>query len=260
MAAIVRAPTEKKSSTAALLDVEDDSLYRRFLSPFQIEKFTYMFNTFFDDANGDGLLQKEDIDVLLDRLAKHRNLEKGHEKLKRVEDVLYAFYECMIDQVKLEKGASATAKGFDSWEEALKEHKVDTSNITLNQWLNMWGRLCHGAAGMSGFPFWVQLLGHTFFDTIDQDQDGVLGYEEFKSYYKHLAEVKEGDLEKVAKEGYRAMTANNGYELNRENYLFCFANFLLGRDIYGPGKYIFGVFDNREIDETFRVKYNDDDE
>ena len=39
-----------------------------------------------------------------------------------------------------------------------------------------------------------------------------------------------------------------------------FANFLLGKDIYGPGKYIFGVFDNREIDETFPVKYNDDDE
>ena len=42
--------------------------------------------------------------------------------------------------------------------------------------------------------------------------------------------------------------------------MFCFANFLLGRDIYGPGKYIFGVFDNREMSETFKVKYNENDE
>ena len=42
--------------------------------------------------------------------------------------------------------------------------------------------------------------------------------------------------------------------------MFCFANFLLGRDIYGPGKYIFGVFDNREISETFKVKYNESEE
>merc|ERR1712136_562718 len=58
-------------------------------------------------------------------------------------------------------------------------------------------------------------------------------------------------LDKMGKEGYRAMTANGDYKLTRENYDFVFANFLLGKDIYGPGKYIFGVFDNREIDETF---------
>ena len=38
--------------------------------------------------------------------------------------------------------------------------------------------------------------------------------------------------------------------------MFCFANFLLGKDIYGPGKYIFGVFDNSDIDKKFKVKYN----
>ena len=32
------------------------------------------------------------------------------------------------------------------------------------------------------------------------------------------------------------------------------------RDIYGPGKYIFGVFDNRELDHTYMVKYNDDED
>ena len=48
-------------------------------------------------------------------------------------------------------------------------YSINTDNISLNQWLNMWGKLCHGAAGISGFPIWVQLLGHLFFDTIDRD-------------------------------------------------------------------------------------------
>jgi hypothetical protein len=32
---------------------------------------------------------------------------------------------------------------------------------------------------------------------------------------------------------------------------------LLGRTIYGPGKYIFGVFDNRELEEQFKIKYTE---
>ena len=44
--------------------------------------------------------------------------------------------------------------------------------------------------------------------------------------------------------------------MNKDNYLYCFASFLLGRNIYGPGKYIFGVFDTREMDETYKVIYN----
>jgi len=258
MAAIIK---KVSSSSMAMMDVDDveTNTYLRNLSPFQVEKFTYMFKAFFDNSNSDGLLQKSDIEELLDRLRKHRELEKTEEKYLRIQDVMYAFYECMTDQVKLEKGASATAKGFDSWAEAVKPHMIDVDNITLNQWLNMWGRLCRGTAGMSGFPHWVQLLGHIFFDTIDQDEDGILGFDELKKYYKNLAEVKEEELDKVAREGHRVLTANLTYELNRENYLFCFANFLLGRDIYGPGKYIFGVFDNREMNEGYKVKYNDEE-
>ena len=41
--------------------------------------------------------------------------------------------------------------------------------------------------------------------------------------------------------------------------MFAFANFLLGKGIYGPGKYLYGTFDNREIDETYKVEYNDSD-
>jgi hypothetical protein len=125
----------------------------------------------------------------------------------------------------------------------------------------MWGRLCYGSAGISDFPIWVQILPDIFFKVIDRDEDGLLAFDEVKNFYTQLVGIEESpQLEKICKEGYRAMTANGDYILNKENYNFVFANFLLGKDIYGPGKYLFGVFDNREIDEIFPVKYNEEEE
>ena len=56
----------------------------RYLSSFQIEKFTYMFNSFFDGANGDGLLQKADVDALIERLRVYRGKFSNHVKTVRV--------------------------------------------------------------------------------------------------------------------------------------------------------------------------------
>merc|ERR1712212_817002 len=190
--------------------------YKRFLSPFQIEKFTYMFNTFFDDSNNDGLLQKEDIDALIERLRVYRGWDKQSANFNRIHDVMYSFYDCLCEQVRQETFCSSFAKGFDTWEEATSTYDTSVDNISLNQWLNMWGRLCRGAAGISGFPIWDELLE----------------FEELSNYYKGIVGVKVEDLYVVTKEGYRVLTANEGYLLNQENYLFCFANFLLGRDIY----------------------------
>merc|ERR1712012_1363812 len=219
-----------------------------------------MFNTFFDSDNSDGFIQKGDVVALLEKIRRYRGLLESDPKFVRMCDVMYAFYDCLTEQVLRETSQSEFAKGFDTWEEAFKPRELNADNISLNQWLNMWGRLCRGAAGISGFPFWVQLFGLILFDTIDQDEDELLMIHEIKKYYKEIAGVKAENLDEVVKEGYRALTANGEYKLNRENWMFCFANFLLGRDIYGPGKYIFGVFDNREMSETFKVKYNENDE
>jgi len=63
-------------------------------------------------------------------------------------------------------------------------------------------------------------------------------------------------LEKVATEGYRSMSANGDYELDYQSYKLLFSNFLLGRTIYGPGKYIFGCFDNRDMNEPYKIVYD----
>lgn len=243
-------------STQRRLSIAEDLNYQRFLSKFQIEKFTYMFNAFFDSENKDGVIGKSDISHFLEKMRGFRGFSNSDSRYLKMQDVVFAFYDCLMETVRHEYRADETNVGYETWADALKPHSIDVDNISLNQWLNMWGRLCHGAAGISGFPFWVQLLAHIFFDAIDHDSDGQISFEELKRFYSEMIGITGDDLEKLCKEGFRAMTANNAYTLDREQYLYCFANFLLGRGIYGPGKYIFGVFDNREMSETFKVQYS----
>ena len=84
---------------------------------------------------------------------------------------------------------------------------MDTTDVNKDQWLNMWGKLCRGSAGISGFPDWVKILGTMFFDIIDRDGDGVLNYDEVKRFYSKLIGIADKDLEKFTTEAYRAMTA-----------------------------------------------------
>jgi len=243
---------------------QDDVLTAaKHLSAFQVEKFTMLFNTFFD-IKKNGLIEHNDFDAFTEKLRAYTGWKKDSPQYLALIDVNETFYECLKDQVKAEWQAATTTdeEAMISWEDAFVKYS-DTKiakSMNLKQWLNMWGRLCYGSAGISDFPIWVQILPDIFFKVIDRDEDGLLAYEEVKNFYKGCLGVDPSKLEKTCKEGYRAMTANGDYRLTKNNYDFVFANFLLGKDIYGPGKYIFGVFDNREIDEKFPVKYNEDDE
>jgi Ca2+-binding EF-hand superfamily protein len=192
-----------------LISEMDDQNYARFLSSFQIEKFTYMFKNFFDssaDKGGDGVIDKADVEDFLERMRIFRDFTASDPRYVSMKDVLYAFYDCLKDQVEREIRASATSKGFDKWSEALAPRNKDHHEVTLNQWLNMWGRLCRGAAGISGFPFWVQLLAHIFFDALDYNSDGFIDFDEYKRFYTFVG-VKAENLDKVADEGYRSLTA-----------------------------------------------------
>ena len=59
------------------------------------------------------------------------------------------------------------------WKEAFNRYKDIQFNViprmSLKQWMNMWGRLCLGSAGISDFPIWVQLLPELFFEVADRD-------------------------------------------------------------------------------------------
>jgi|ERR1711951_21543 len=232
------------------------------LSSFQVEKFKFLFDILFNfhETHDIHKLEIDDTDVenAIEKMREYAGWEVDSKEHQQLRDFERTFYECVRDHVKAEYQAEegSAEDAMVSWEEAFKRFKAyDVSKMNLQQWLNMWGKLCHGSAGISDFPIWVQILPHILFRIIDKDNNGIVTYDEVLSFYKEFVGLDKWRLEKVAKEGYRAMTANGDYKLNRDNYMYCFANFLLGKSIYGPGKYIFGVFDNRELDETFKIIY-----
>jgi len=227
-----------------------------------VEKFKYMFEAFFD-LEKNNLVEQNDIEAFVEKMRAYAGWEKGSKQAAHLKDVEATFYECVQDQIKAEYLAEDgdPEEAQLPWDEAFKRHeKIDVSQMNLTQWLNMWGRLCYKSAGIADFPIWVQLLPDILFQVMDRDQDGILSYNEVKNFYHQFVGIgNEEELNRISKEGYRVLTANGDYILNRNHYFFCFANFLLGKSIYGPGKYIFGVFDNRELNESYKVIYNVDE-
>merc|ERR1712004_194774 len=116
----------------------------------------------------------------------------------------------------------------------------------------MWARMCKGAAGIDDFPIWVQLIPRVIFNVICSKEGGlIITRSSLRNFYENFTGLSGDTLDKVATEGFRSMTANGDYELDYSSYKLLFSNFLLGRTIYGPGKYVFGCFDNSDMTEKY---------
>merc|ERR1712001_604194 len=192
------------------------------LSPFQVEKLTYFFNQFFD-FNMDGKIDAADFEGLNERLRKVAGWGGDDQE-----------YINMVDN-----------------------NRVVVDSVSLSSWLHMWARMCKGSAGIDDFPIWVQLIPRVIFNVIcSKMRVDYITRESLRNFYENFSGLAGDNLEKVATEGYRSMSANGDYELDYKSYKLLFSNFLLGRTIYGPGKYIFGCFDNRDMNEPYKIVYD----
>merc|ERR1712088_665328 len=144
-----------------------------------------------------------------------------------------------------------------SWAEALAPSRMNVTHCSRSARLHMWARLCRGSAGIDDFPIWVQLLPRALFNIIvAREGSNVISKSSLRNFYERFTGLSGQELEKVTENGYKNASASGDYELNFDSYKLLFSNFLLGKTIYGPGKYIFGCFDNRDMDETYKVIYD----
>jgi len=231
----------------------DWSEIRGLLAPFQVEKLRYFFEHFLDhDKNG--IVNASDFDGLNERLRKVAGWELDDPEFLAVCDNNRVFFECLLEQAKSERNTEGLENR--TWEEALAPSKVVVDSVSLNSWLHMWARMCKGSAGMDDFPIWVQLIPRVIFNVICSREGGhIISKTALKTFYENFTGLTGAELEKVATEGFRAMSANGDYVLDYTSYKLLFSNFLLGRTIYGPGKYVFGCFDNSDITTKYKVEY-----
>jgi hypothetical protein len=227
----------------------------KYLSKFQIEKLAYFFHSFFDH-NSDGVIDAADFDGLNERLRKAAGWHMMQDEYKLMIDTNRVFFECLLDQVEKEQVDEDLEHR--TWEEALQPVKFEVTSINFSQWLNMWGRLCKNAAGIDQMPIWVQILPNLIFKVISSQDNNTeeISMKALKNFYKEFTGLTGSELDATVNEGFRTMTANGDYILDLTNFKLLFSNFLLGKTIYGPGKYIFGCFDNSDMYKKYEVLYS----
>jgi len=231
----------------------DSILASKLLSEFQIEKLSYFFKVFFD-TNGDGQISADDLPDLNERLRAVAGWGTSDPTYLTMVDNNRVFLECLLDQVKHERNTEGLEER--SWAEALAPRKFAVTSVSLQAWLNMWGRLCQGSAGIDDFPIWVQLIPNILFDAITANEStNIITRDSLKRFYLQFSGLSPVEVEKVATDGFRTMSANGDYEVDLDTYKLLFSNFLLGKTIYGPGKFIFGCFDNRDMTQKYKIIY-----
>merc|ERR1712020_491421 len=202
------------------------------LSSFQVDKLNYFFTQFFDH-NQDGVIDAKDFSGLNERLRKVAGWDLDDPQYLAVCDNNRVFFECLLEQAYAERNTEGLEER--TWEQALAPSKMVVDSVSLNSWL----------------------IPRAIFNVICSREGGeVISRSSLRNFYENFTGLSGDTLDKVANEGFRSMSANGDYELDYSSYKLLFSNFLLGRTIYGPGKYVFGCFDNSDMTEKYKIDYN----
>ena len=147
-----------------------------------------MFRVWFECPTTDSITV-ENVQEWIEKLRKHCKYQKTDQHHFRNVDVFETVFDSLKEQASQEKGRTllpsyeiakqikqnseaveATAAR-RTWEEALKARPPSPQQVTLDNWLNMWGKLCYGAAGLEDFPHWIRCLPDILFDAMDRDSE-----------------------------------------------------------------------------------------
>ncbi|CAL1528614.1 unnamed protein product [Lymnaea stagnalis] len=192
------------------------------LSPFQKEKLEYYFR--FLSPNEDGYLEKSSINRLMARIQDFTGWDEDSPRAKECREVHEAFFELLFEKAKEEEGTVG---------------KVDLKN-----WLFMWSSILPGVMSMHNLPVWLRLMPQLLFKIVDRRRQDYLTANDLEIFYKEMVHLDPQQAREIAINAYQQMTDGGRYPLNADSYEQLFANFLIGRTPYGPGRYIFGCFEH----------------
>ncbi|XP_059177437.1 sarcoplasmic calcium-binding proteins II, V, VI, and VII-like [Physella acuta] len=193
------------------------------LSPFQNEKLEYYFRFLAPDE--DGNLEKNSIARLMDRILDFTGWDEQSPMAHECREVHEAFFELLFEKARETEG-SAVGK------------------VTLENWLSMWSGILPGVMSMHNLPVWLRLMPQLLFKIVDRRRQNYLTANDLEIFYKEMVHLDPDQAHETALEAYDHMTDNGRYPLDLNSYEQLFANFLIGRTPYGPGRYIFGCFEH----------------
>ena len=226
------------------VDLEEDKgkpRGKQLLSSFQIVKFTHFFYHVLD-LNSDHVISQEDFDGLNSRVRHYMDWTSNNPQYLKLYEVHSLFIEHFLSNAE---SIVDKEDGFDFGEPSADtdEENCEKTDISIDNWVNVWGDIVGNAKKPDDLPMWLQYYPKTLFETINRTGSGVISKKELKLFYTAFLDAgKLGDeaLTDLTDKSYSAMTANEDIELTLQTYQLCFLNFLLGKQPNGPGQFMFG--------------------
>ncbi|XP_045165866.1 sarcoplasmic calcium-binding proteins I, III, and IV-like [Mercenaria mercenaria] len=199
------------------------------LSPFQKEKLEYYFNFF--DYDGNGQLELSDLDGFMKKVLEFTGWPESSAKARECYEVHECFFSTLLE----------------------KMDKTRNEKISIDKWLRMWEKMIPGCMSMINFPVWLRLLPRSLFRIIDKNHDGKIDEKELANFYVKFVGIPEENVKLLASFAMEQMTDKGRYPLTLDSYNQIFANFLIGKTPYGPGRFIFGCFEHMAQRTEFQL-------
>lgn len=180
------------------------------LTHFQIRKLTRYFNCM--DADGNGYIEKTDVDMIVKRLAMARDISSGTEAYKTIQENIGMIWD------------NARVYGYSK----------DPNKVSLADWLH------HQDIVLSTEEWrekYMKKVGRSVFDLIDSDGDGEIdlnGYSQLLSAFG----VEEG----IPEWSFKYLDTDGNGTITRDEFLTIVEQFHISQDREDPGNYLFGPY------------------
>ncbi|XP_053387366.1 calexcitin-2-like [Mercenaria mercenaria] len=183
------------------------------LTTFQKKKFEKVFSMLYD-SNGDGVIEKEDFDILLGKIQSILGWEKNSPKYKNAESTLQLVWDGLVK-----------VADFDS-----------DAKITIVEWETMWGG-CIEEVKKGQFPDWQKKYMDFMFDVNDKSGDDCIDQSEYTTFMKHF--IKESEC-KAAFDKISAGGQGQSNGITRDDFAKLWKEYLTSDDQSLPGNSLFG--------------------
>jgi len=239
--------------------VESTEKGSELLTEFQRAKFRHFFYHVLD-LNSDHVISQEDFDGLNERVRHYMDWSKNSIHYLSLREVHTLFLEHFLTT-----STTIAAQTFDYCDpfrslSGDSGHEAEQKDcVSIEEWVDVWGLTVGKARKMDDLPMWLQYYPKTLFDTINRSGTGEISRQELKLFYTAFMDAgRLGDksLSDLTHKAYNALTSGGDVPLTFHVYKLSFLNFLIGKQPNGPGQFIFGIVESKDLNCMFPIDYS----
>ncbi|CAL4087989.1 unnamed protein product [Meganyctiphanes norvegica] len=197
------------------------------ISPFRKEKLLYEFNTFFD-INGDGVIERCDLEDAAERLGHRHGWPDCDERLVQVQKSMRNLWVALQSHVDVDHNNKVTRNEWVSMWEEVERKSMRRESVLTNAFLVPSSESHTGQF----YPVWITEYFAYKYSLLDAAGDGTLDEEEYT-----YVMTQHGATEAQAKKAW-VLFSQGQRSISPEQFNCLCEQFLLSDDPNDPGTYL----------------------